>query len=359
MGVTIKFNNDINKEFADTLRQRVNDYFKTEQISKAGGNKIIFKTVIFTALYLGSYFLIISNTSDIYLMWILAGVMGLAAAGIGMCVMHDANHGSYSDNKKINKIISYSMELLGGSSLNWRIQHNKLHHTFTNIENADDDISSRSLYRFTKGAKLKKIHKYQYIYMFFLYGLMTFTWLFIADFFQLIRYYKEGYLAGKKDFKKEFAKLIFFKILYFGYIIILPLIFVDITWYQYIIGLFTMQFILGFVLAVTFQLAHLVEKTDFPVPENNKINNNWFIHQLETTADFAQRNKLLTWYTGGLNFQTEHHLFPKISHIHYPELAKIVRKTCDEYGIRYNVYKSLSEALYSHIRMLKKLGKKL
>ncbi len=192
--------------------------------------------------------------------------------------------------------------------------------------------------------------------MFFLYGLMTFTWLFVADFFQLKRYYKAGYFTKKMSFKSELLKLIIFKIIYFTYIIVLPLIFLNITWWQYLIGLFTMQFILGFILAVTFQLAHLVEKTEFPEPEENQINNNWFVHQLSTTADFAQNNKLLTWYIGGLNFQVEHHLFPKTSHIHYPEIAKIVDKTCKEFGIKYNVYKTLSEAVASHIRMLKKLG---
>ena len=129
--------------------------------------------------------------------------------------------------------------------------------------------------------------------MFFLYGLMTFSWLFVADYFQLTRYYKAGYFTKKMTFKRELSKLIFFKVLYFGYIVVLPLVFVDITWWQYLIGLFTTHFIIGFVLAVTFQMAHLVEKTDFPNPENNQINNNWFVHQLATTANFAQDNRIL------------------------------------------------------------------
>lgn len=356
MAISIKFNNQIKKEFSDILKKRVNDYFKTEKLSKSGGKRIIFKAVILIIIYLGAYAMIMTNYFTVYQMWILSAVMGFAASGIGMGVMHDANHGSFSENKKINKITGYSMELLGGNTTNWKIQHNKLHHTYTNIENADDDINSRALYRFTKSAKYHKIHRYQYIYMFFLYGLMTLTWLFVADFFQLIRYYKDGYFIGKMNFKKELTKLIIFKILYFAYIIVFPLIFVDIIWWQYFIGLFTMQFILGFSLAVTFQLAHLVEKTDFPNPENNEINNNWFIHQLSTTADFAQNNILLTWFIGGLNFQTEHHLFPGISHIHYPKLAKIIKETCKEFDVRYNVYTSLWDALSSHIRMLKKLG---
>ncbi len=357
MAVSIKFNNLIHKDFSDTLNKRVNDYFKANKLSKSGGNQIIVKTIVLLLIYIGSYVLIMTNMLNIWQMWILSALMGLSAAGIGMGVMHDANHGSFSDNKKINKLMGYTMELLGGNTVNWKIQHNNLHHTFTNIENADDDINSRPLYRFTKGAEYKKIHRYQHIYMFFLYGLMTFTWLFVSDFFQMRRYYKAGYFTKKMNINKEIVKLIIFKIIYFGYIIILPLIFLDITWWQYLIGLFTMQFILGFLLAVTFQLAHLVEKTEFPHPEDNQINENWFVHQLKTTADFAQNNKFLTWFIGGLNFQVEHHLFPRTSHVHYPALSKIVKNTCQEYNIRYNVYKSLPEALSSHVRMLKKLGR--
>ncbi len=125
MGVSIKFNNQIQKEFSDTLLKNVNEYFKKTGLSKSGGRKIIFKTVILLFLYLGSYALIMTNMLTVYQMWILTVIMGIAAAGIGMDVMHDANHGSFSDNKKINKIIGYSMELLGGNTTNWKIQHNK------------------------------------------------------------------------------------------------------------------------------------------------------------------------------------------------------------------------------------------
>ena len=357
MTVSIKYNNKLHKEFVDLLKQRVNDFFKTKNLSKSGGNAIILKAIILTVIYLGAYAMIMTNLFNVYQMWLLAVVIGISAAGIGMGYMHDANHGSFSKREKINKIVGFSMELLGGSTLNWKIQHNNLHHTYTNIENADDDISSRSLYRFTKGAKHYKFHRFQHIYIFFLYGLMTFAWLFVADFFQLRRYYKEGYFTKKMSFRTEFTKLILFKILYFGYIVVLPLLFVDITWWQYLIGLFTTHFIVGFILAVTFQMAHMVEKTDFPEPVNNLINNNWFVHQIATTANFSQNNKLLTWYIGGLNFQTEHHLFPKISHIHYPKIAEIVKTTCQEYNIQYNIYKTLPKALVSHIRMLIRMGK--
>ena len=354
---TVKFNNKLQIEFVTALKQRVDDFFKSNNRSKYGGIKILFKIIVFTFLYFGGYALILSNLFNVYEMWLFTVVMGISAAGIGMTYMHDANHNSLSKNKKINKIVSLSADMLGVSSLNWKIQHNILHHTYTNIENLDEDINSRPLYRFTKGAKHYKFHKFQHIYMFFLYGLMTLIWSLSADFSQMKRFYKEGLLGKKRNYKTEISKLIISKLIYFAYILVLPFFLVDITWWQVLIGFFTMHFFTGLILALTFQLAHLVEKTEFPEPVDGRIDENWSVHQLKTTADFAQKNKLLGWYIGGLNFQVEHHLFPHISHVHYPDIAKIVKQTTDEFGIRYNVYDTFAQAVKSHIRMLKKMGK--
>lgn len=80
------------------------------------------------------------------------------------------------------------------------------------------------------------------------------------------------------------------------------------------------------------------------------------MHQVMTTADFATDSKVLTWLLGGLNFQTIHHLFPRISHIHYPEIQPIIKKVCDAHQVRYNEFPTFSAALNSHIRFLKFLG---
>lgn len=357
MAASIRFDNKVRKEFANVLKQRVDEYFTKNNKSKYGGTPLLVKAIILLGIYLGGYFAILSNTLGIYQMWGVAALMGIAAAGIGMSSMHDAHHGSFSSNNRVNKIMGFTIELLGGSAINWKIQHNVLHHTYTNIENVDEDINSRALYRFTKGAKYYRFHRFQHIYMFFLYGLMTVAWVITADFTQLKRYADEGYLGKNRTYAKELLKLILSKLFYYGYTIVVPLIVLDIAWWQFLIGFFTLHYLTGFILAVTFQLAHMVEKAQFPEPKENQIKENWFVHQLATTADFAQHNKLLTWYIGGLNYQVEHHLFPGISHVHYPEIAKIVKKTTDEFGVQYNVYKNISQALSSHIRMLVKMGK--
>jgi linoleoyl-CoA desaturase len=90
--------------------------------------------------------------------------------------------------------------------------------------------------------------------------------------------------------------------------------------------------------------------------EKGEIENEWAIHQMQTTADFGHDNKLLTWYAGGLTHQIEHHVFPDICHIHYPKIAHIVKQTAEEFGVPYNYNTGYFSALRSHIKMLKKFG---
>lgn len=356
MAFTVKFNTTKQSDFTNALKKRVDDYFSSNKLNRHGDYRLVLKSVIMLSLYFGGYLLIMSGTLNVYLMWLVAALLGVVAAGIGMGFMHDANHGSYSKSKFVNNLMGASMELLGGSSFTWKVKHNILHHTFTNIENMDEDILSRPLYRFTKGAKHYGIHRFQHIYMFFLYGLMTLVWVVVGDFLQLIRFFKRGFVNRKKSFTAELFKIIISKIIYYSYAIVLPLLFIDVAWWQFLIGYTTTQFVFGFILSVTFQMAHMVEKADFPDPEKEKIDENWFVHQLATTADFAQKSKILTWYMGGLNFQVEHHLFPRVSHVHYPAISKIVKKTANEFGIKYNVYKNMVQALVSHFKMLRLMG---
>jgi linoleoyl-CoA desaturase len=111
-------------------------------------------------------------------------------------------------------------------------------------------------------------------------------------------------------------------------------------------------------MAVTFQLAHCVEEADFVAPEQLSASRRvWAVHEVETTVDFCPRNPLLTWVLGGLNFQIEHHLFPGIPHTHYARIAEIVQRNALRHGVRYTVHRSLREALRSHYRHLRTLGR--
>jgi linoleoyl-CoA desaturase len=83
----------------------------------------------------------------------------------------------------------------------------------------------------------------------------------------------------------------------------------------------------------------------------------WAVHQVETTVDFARGSRVLTWLLGGLNFQIEHHLFPRMCHVNYPAIAPVVEQTCRDYGVDYKQNATLCSALRSHYRWLRAMGR--
>jgi linoleoyl-CoA desaturase len=284
--------------------------------------------------------------------------MSLGLAGIGLSVMHDANHGAYAKKNWVNTLIGYSLNLVGANAFNWKVQHNVLHHTFTNVHEEDEDISPRGALRLTPHSDWKKIHKYQFIYAWFLYGLMTIVWLFFKDFVRIVRYHKSG-MAKKQNanITHEWLIMIGSKLMYIGYIFVLPLLFTSLVWWQVLIGILFMHYIAGFMLAIIFQPAHVIEGTEFPLPDsNNSLENNWAIHQLLTTTNFGNNSRWFSWYVGGLNFQIEHHLFPNVCHVHYRKISGIVKETAAEFGLPYKSTRTFLQALVKHGRLLKQLG---
>jgi len=355
----IRFINKDQADFVRTLNKRVNNYFKEHNISKSGGFGIKVKAVFMLAAYLVPYLLMIFGVvTNPWMMLGMAVMMGLGMAGIGLSVMHDANHGTFSKRKWLNNLAGFSLNFLGGNVNNWKAQHNIMHHSFTNIEGYDEDIQPAGMLRFSPHAERKKIHKYQHYYAWFFYGLMTLSWTFQKDFKDSVRYNKNGlYKQLKTSFSKELTLIIITRIIYFSYMIVLPLLVMDISWWQLIIGFVTVHFVAGLSLALIFQLAHVMEDTTFPLPEDGSLNSQWAAHQLETTLNFANNKRVFTWLIGGLNFQVEHHLFPHISHVHYRKIAPIVEKTAQEFDLPYNSESSFFKAVASHARMLQQLGK--
>ncbi len=353
----VKFTPHDNHEklFVQTLRKRVHDYFKHNNISTKANTAMVFKTFIMLSLYIVPYVLLLSIPMHLWVATALTVLMGIGVAGVGMGVMHDACHGSYSPKQWVNKLLSGTLYLLGSNILNWKIQHNVLHHTYTNISGLDEDIDSKGPIRLSENKPLKWFHRFQFIYAFVFYGLMTLTML-TNDFSRLFNYNKSGLVKGQnKKLSSEYTKMVFRKIIYLVVIIGLPMWLTDYTWVQILIGFFIMHWVASIILSFVFQMAHVVEGAEQPVPGHN-IESDWLVHQLHTTSDFARNNKLIGWYVGGLNFQIEHHLFAKICHIHYPEIAPIVEQTAKEFGMPYNLKSSFGNALYSHIKRLKELG---
>lgn len=354
----VRFEKD-KSQFMASLRKNVNDYFKEKGISTKGNWKTAIKSVVMLSLYLTPFILMLTIPMYGWMIFPLAAIMGIGMAGTGMAVMHDAVHGSASKKGWINQLLGSTMYMLGSTVFNWKMQHNVLHHTFTNIEGMDEDIGDRDLLRFSRHAPLKKIHRFQHIYAFFLYSLMTLSKV-VKDFFQLYEYNKKG-LTKQQNAKPalEYIKLIGSKLIYFFTAIGMPLLFADFSWWQILLGFIIMHCTAGLIMSIVFQMAHVVEGVDQPLPDQSgNIENEWAIHQIKTTANFSRNNRFINWFAGGLNFQIEHHLFPNICHIHYRKISHIVERTAREYGLPYNMKPSFVSALASHTRLLKVLGRK-
>jgi len=357
---TIKFS-PARAEFFSTLNQRVNEYFKSSKISRYANAEMKFKTVFMYVLYFTPYALLLSGavTTTLGLIAIWA-VMGLGVAGIGLSVMHDANHGSYSNKKWVNQALGYSLNLIGGNAFNWKVQHNVLHHTFTNIHEVDEDISPRGVLRMTPCGAWKPLHRFQHVYAWFLYGLLTLVWTGVKDYVRIVRYDRDGMMKKQKTSARvEWIILIVSKLVYFGYIFVIPMLVTPFAWWQCLIGFLVMQYVAGFILAIIFQPAHVIDGTEYPMPDDQgQMENNWAIHQLRTTTNFANNSSLFSWYVGGLNYQIEHHLFPNVCHVHYRKISSIVKQTAQEFNLPYKSAPTFIDALVMHGKLLKELGRK-
>ena len=355
----IKFVNKDKTKFYNVLKERVDGYFAENHISPHANFQMVLKTIFMLSLYFVPYALIMSQGYSIGGLWICSAIMGLGLAGIGMSVMHDANHDAYSANPTINKIIAFSLTAVGGDNRNWKTQHNILHHTYTNIHEHDRDIDNKVIMRFSPAGKYNKVQRFQVFYVFFFYAIMSLYWTTAKDFVQYFEFNKQGHHRDSKAGQiKTLTGLIVWKLIYFTYMFALPMYFVHLSFLQCFIGFLTLHVVAGIILSVVFQLAHVVEDTTFPVPdEKGNIQNEWAIHQLETTADFAKHNPIITFYVGGLNFQAIHHLFPRVCHIHYPKIAPIVEATAKEFGVKYIYNESFWKAFVSHMKIISKLGK--
>jgi len=344
-------------KFFRTLNSRVNNYFKENNIKKTGNWKLHLKTIVMFAIFLTPYFFLLSMEMPFWVYLLLNIVIGIGMAGVGMNVMHDGNHGSYSTKSWLNKFMGGSIYILAGNVYNWQVQHNVLHHTYTNIHGHDEDLEAGRIMRFTQQAEWRRFHKFQHYYSVFLYGLLTFNWAITTDFLQMKRYLKRKLSYGEaKSSKILWTTLIITKVIYFSVWLVIPMI-LGITWWKVLLGFLVMHYTAGVILSVVFQLAHVVEDISYPEPNDiGEMENTWAIHQLFTTANFAPKNWLVNYYTGGLNHQVEHHLFPNISHIHYDKISKIVKETAHEFELPYQEFKTMREAVASHFKHLKELG---
>lgn len=353
----IKFVNASKCTFYATVKKRVDAYFIVNECSIYANKAMWFKASLFLVGFFGIYALILFGGFSHFVTLVLAISLGVVGAFVGFNVCHDAIHKSFSSNNTVNQILGFMFHVLGANPYVWSITHNVIHHTYTNIAGHDEDIDvARGLIRFSDTEPVNWVQRYQHFYAFFLYSLSMVTWVFKKDFKKFFQP-KIGMQTSNHP-KIEYFNLFFFKLLYGVLFIVLPLLLLDITWWQFIIGFLSMQLAQGLVIGSVFQLAHVVEGTEFPLPnEVGNIEEAWAAHQMMTTANFGVDNKLTSFFCGGLNRQIEHHIFPKVCHIHYPAIGKILKETALEFNLPYIESPSFSTALASHYRTLRRLGR--
>ncbi len=344
------------REAMQEMKARVADYFASRQISSKANAAMVVKGVCLVALAVVPYALILSNRFNAWGMLGLAILMGIGIAGIGFGIAHDALHGAYTSHARLNDVLGLSFDALGASSYMWKITHNIVHHTYTNIHGVDEDLAVSPLLRLSPNAERLWFHRLQHFYAFPLYACTTLFWVFVKDYQQLLGQDLGPYRDKQHD-RRQVAMLCGAKCVYYSYALAIPLVIVHLPWWQILVGFLAMHLTAGLILGMVFQLAHIVEDTAHPVPDDaGRMATDWWLHEMHTTANFGQRNRLLSWYVGGLNHQIEHHLFPKVCSVHYPAISDIVRDVAQAHGLPYHAQPTFRAALASHYRMLRRLG---
>ncbi len=351
----ISFSNT-NKAFSAALRSRVNNYFKNNNLSNTGNRRLYIKSITLLAGAAGLYAVLLLVSMPVWLSVLLCMALGVHLAAIGFNIMHEGGHQSFSKKTWLNKISAYTLNMLGGTIYFWKQKHNISHHTYTNVDGLDHDIDVKFM-RMHADQPHRWFHRFQFAYWFVLYGISYIAWVLFQDF--------EKYFSGKMGIKAQRKTmplrehLIFWgtKTCYMVCYLVVPILLVG--WLPALLGWLIVGVSCGFCLAVVFQLAHVVEDTQFPVADagSGKIEEEWMVHQLSTTANFATGSRAVSWLLGGLNFQVEHHLFPRISHVHYPAINKLVKDTCREFGVTYLEYRTMGHAFLSHLRHIYRLGR--
>ena len=344
-----------NSQFFFDLRKNVESYFKSTNQKVTGNFKLYLKTIVLSILGISGYVWLVFFTPHPVLALSTCVVLGIIYSSIGFNVMHDGAHGSYSTKRWVNELMAFSLNILGGSAYMWKQKHNVLHHTYTNIEGMDDDIDIKPFIRTNKSQKKYWFNKYQHIYWPVFYALTYLYWIFVRDFIKYFTGKISDINIPKMTWKDHFM-FWFSKTNHIFFFVVFPIY--KLGPVHYLIGYLLMTIVMGLTLALVFQVAHVVEDTHFPTPNDNtnEIEENWAVHQVNTTANFSTRNKFISWWVGGLNFQVEHHLFPRISHVHYPALNKILKETCEKHNIKYIEYNTMFAAIRSHLLYLKEIG---
>lgn len=343
--------------FYQVLAERVNDHFIKSAKSKYGSPFFFLKVILLLSTHLFLYLLLI-NSSKVEISFISLLLLGPSSILVGINIAHDAAHGAISKHKVVNNLFLFLFDLLGANSYMWKKRHVYSHHIYPNIIHNDADLKQNPMVRIFPEDNYQSYHKYQHFYAPFLYLLYTINWLFFRDFQDF--YKKEiGSIRIGTHHAPEFVKLFFCKGLYITYLIIIPSIYSSLSLPQILLGCVLMNFLASMLITIAIIPSHVAESSLFPLPDKNGVMPySWSHHQVLTVIDFATESRLLNFFFGGFNHHVAHHLFPHVCHVHYPSITPIIKRTAEEFDLKYRHETSLRNAYLSHLKLLRNNGRK-
>lgn len=343
-----------NDDFFKVLHQEVNETVLKNSslyllnIIKSIGLLVCFFLFYACILFFGN------NTVLLFSFYILCGFTMIV---LFINSFHDAAHNALFKNPKANELFTYVLELFGSNRWLWIRRHIHLHHAFPNVPDWDVDIKQSNIIRIFPNAPLFNYHKYQHIYMWFIYPFYSLNWIYIRDFKDFFGK-KDNYV--KKVVDKiptvEVFKLFIAKAFNLFYLLIIPILLLNQPWYIILAAWLAMH-LFGSILGVIALIStHVDEDAQFPLTdEKGNLSATWAMHQMIVTKDFSTDSKLANFLYGGFTHHVAHHLFPGIGHTYYPYITPIIKRYAKEYNLPYTCY-PFYHAVRSHFRMLKNKG---
>jgi len=351
----LKFTKDAGTVFYKDLRSRTKKELSRIGSPRHGGSAMWFKIIFYFMLFGGCYTAMIFTTN---LLWFYTSYVsiGISVLFIAFNISHDAAHGVAVRSKRWNRwLFNISFNLLGNNAYVWGRHHNDSHHLYTNVEGSDIDVLDNPLTRLTPKQRPRWFHRYQHLYIPVMYLFYSLNWFLLRETSMLIGHTSRT--INVQIPRWEIAKLIFFKLFYIFYMIVLPALVLPFSSGHILLAFLIQHFIISIFFVAVLGVSHLSDLVKHPLPDSNgQINMSWPKLQLLTCVDYNAGSKVLNFILGGFNAHAVHHLLPDISHVHYLKLIKIFRSTCADHGLPYHDV-HYSQALVAHFKFLYKMGR--
>jgi linoleoyl-CoA desaturase len=348
------FSRGTNEDVFQLLRKDVKEIVRELEPKRKWTSQV--KAFIFPAMYVALWAAAMVFGKENPALYFAAYLgLGIMLVIIFLNIIHDAVHGTIFNNKKLNDAFVYLFDLMGANSYIWKLRHVRFHHNYPNVHGWDTDIEQSPLARIFPHGDFSKLHKYQHIYLPFLYPLFLFNWLIVRDF--------KDFFSKKKTVRKlitippiEYVKLFLFKAFFFSYMILIPKLMLDISWGQAIGGFVLMVFTASLFSLMVLLPPHANTESEFPIPARDmSLPQNWFMHMLTTTNDIREDNWFTRFFMGSFNYHVVHHLFPNVNHVYYPEITEKLEGYARQYNLPYRRF-PLVTSLRNHYELLKKNG---